>query len=65
MKEYTEEFYKVTIRARKAQDTYEKVARYVNGIRMDIQDEISLLSPKTIEEAYQMALRAEEKLMRK
>jgi len=32
---------------------------------MDIQDEISLLSPKTVEEAYQIALKAEEKLMRK
>eukprot|EP00253_Pinus_taeda_P029193 PITA_29193 len=32
---------------------------------MDIQDEIILLSPKTVEEAYQIALKAEEKLMRK
>ena len=65
MKEYTEEFYKVSIRVVETQDTDEKVARYVNGLRMDIQAEISILSPKTIEENYQMALRAEEKLMRK
>eukprot|EP00253_Pinus_taeda_P002171 PITA_02171 len=65
VKEYTKEFYKVSIRAGQTQDTDEKVARYVNGLRMDIQDEISILSPKTVEEAYQMALRAEEKLMRK
>ena len=65
VKEYTEEFYKVSIKARKIQDTDDKVARYVNGLRMDIQDEISVLSPKTIEEAYQMVLKAEEKLMRK
>eukprot|EP00253_Pinus_taeda_P029652 PITA_29652 len=32
---------------------------------MDIQDEISLQSPKTVEEAYQIALKAEEKLIRK
>ena len=31
---------------------------------MDIQDEISILSPKIVEEAYQMALKAEEKLIR-
>ena len=37
----------------------------MNGLRMDIQDEISLMSPKTLEEAYQIALKAEEKLMRK
>ena len=55
----------MSIRAGEAQDTDEKVARYMNGLRMDIQDEISLLSPKTVEEAYQIALKAEEKLMRK
>ena len=55
----------MSIRAGEAQDTDEKVARYMNGLKMDIQDEISLLSPKTVEEAYQMVLKAEEKLMRK
>eukprot|EP00253_Pinus_taeda_P003807 PITA_03807 len=65
VKDYTEEFYKVSIRAREAQDTDEKVAIYMNGLGMDIQDEICLLSPKTLEEAYQIALKAEEKLMSK
>eukprot|EP00253_Pinus_taeda_P021693 PITA_21693 len=65
VKEYTKEFYKVSIRVGEAQDTDEKVARYMNGLRMDIQDEISLLSPKMVEEAYQISLKAEEKLMRK
>ena len=51
VKEYTEEFYKVSIRAGKIQDTTEKIARYINGLRMEIQDEISILSPKTVEEA--------------
>ena len=52
VKEYTEEFYKVSIRAGEAQDTNEKVARYVNGLRMDIKEEIIILSPKSTEEAY-------------
>jgi len=65
VKEYTEDFYKVSIRAGQIQDTNEKVARYVNGLRMEIQDEISVLSPKIVEEAYQMVLKTEEKLMRK
>eukprot|EP00253_Pinus_taeda_P024796 PITA_24796 len=65
VKECTEEFYIVSTRAGETQDADEKVARYVNGLRMEIQDEISTLSPKIVEEAYQMALRAEEKLMRK
>ena len=48
VKEYTEIFYKVSIRAGQIQDTIEKIERYINGLRMEIQDEISLLSPKTV-----------------
>ena len=65
VREYTEEFYKVNIRSGHIEDTPERVARYVNGLRFDIQDELSLLSLRSIEEAYQVALKAEEKLMRK
>eukprot|EP00253_Pinus_taeda_P028498 PITA_28498 len=64
-KEYTKEFYNVSIGAGEAQYTDENVARYMNSLRMDIQDEIILMSPKTVEEAYQIVLNAEEKLMRK
>ena len=32
---------------------------------MEIQEEISMISPRTVEEAYQCALGAEEKLVRK
>jgi len=55
----------VSIRAGQIQDTTEKISRYMNGLRMEIQDEISILSPKIVEEAYQMALKVEEKLLRK
>ena len=55
----------MSIRAGQIQDTTENIARYVNGLRLEIQDEISILSPKTGEEAYQMGLKAEEKLLRK
>ena len=65
VKEYTKEFYKLSIRAGHAKDDMEKVARYINGLRYDIQDEISLLSLKTIEDSYQAALKAEEKTLRK
>ena len=41
------------------------MARYINGLRMEIQDEMSMLSPRTVEEAYQMALKDEGKLLRK
>ena len=38
----------------------EKAARYVDGLRMDIQEEINMISPRTMEEAYQCTLRAEK-----
>ena len=41
------------------------MAIYINGLRMEIQDELSMMSPKTAEEAYQMALKAEVKFLRK
>eukprot|EP00253_Pinus_taeda_P027745 PITA_27745 len=53
VKEYTIEFYRLSIRAGHTEDDMEKVARYINGLRYDIQDEINLLSLKTIEDAYQ------------
>ena len=64
-REYTEEFYKVNLRAGYAEESAEKVARYVNDLRMDIQEEISMNSPRTMEESYQCALRSEEKITRK
>ena len=65
VKEYIEEFYKLSIRAGHVEENVEKIARYINGLRYDIQDEINLLSLKTIEDAYQVALKVEEKMLRK
>ena len=65
VREYTEEFYKVNLRAGYIEDTSEKTTRYINGLRMDIQEEMSMLSPSVMEEAYQYALKAEEKISKK
>ena len=65
VREFTEEFYKVNIRSGHIEDTPEKFPRCVNSLRFDIQDELSLLSLRSVEEAYQVSLKAEEKLMRK
>ena len=65
VREYTEEFYKVNLRAGYIEDTFEKTAKYINGLRMDIQEEMSMLFPNVMEEAYQYALKAEEKISRK
>jgi hypothetical protein len=65
VREYTEEFYRLNIRAGHRESDDEKVARYLNGLRYDIQDELSMVTIRTVEDAYQMALKAEEKLSRK
>jgi hypothetical protein len=65
VKEYTEEFYRLNIRAGHWESDDEKVSRYMNGLRYDIQDELSMVTIRTVEDAYQMALKAEEKLSRK
>eukprot|EP00253_Pinus_taeda_P002972 PITA_02972 len=65
VKEYTEEFYRVNLCAGYTDETPEKTARYVNGLTMEILDEISILSPRSIEEAFQSAAKAEEKINRK
>jgi len=46
VREYMEDFYQVNLRAEYTEDTIERTPRYVNGLRLDILDEISILSPK-------------------
>jgi hypothetical protein len=65
VKEYTEEFYRLNIRVGHRKSDDEKVVRYMNGLRYDIQDEMSMVTIRTVEDAYQMALKAEEKLSQK
>jgi hypothetical protein len=62
VKEYTEEFYRLNIRAGHHESNDEKVARYMNGLRYEIQDEMSMETIRMVEDAYQMALKVEEKL---
>jgi hypothetical protein len=65
VKGHTEEFYKLNIRTGKREKDEEKFARYINGLRYEIQDEISMMSIRIVEDAYQFALKVEEKLARK
>ena len=65
VKEYTEEFYRLDIRSGHVDGDVEKIARYINGLRSGIQDEISFLKLENVEEAYQYALKAEEILTKK
>jgi hypothetical protein len=65
VKEYTEEFYQINIRAGHRESDDEKVAKYMNGLRYDIQDEMIMITIRNVEDPYQIALKAEEKLARK
>jgi uncharacterized protein YjbK len=65
MKEYTKEFYTINIQAGHRESDDEKVARYLNELRYDIRDELSMVTIQTVEDAYEMALKDEEKLSHK
>jgi uncharacterized protein YjbK len=65
VKEYTKEFYRLNIQAGHRESDDEKVARYLNELRYDIQDELSMVTIQTVEDAYEMALKYEEKLSHK
>ena len=65
VKEYTEEFNKINLRAGYIEDTTKKVARYINGLRFHIQDELSLVSLTNVDEAYPYELKVEERIPRR
>ena len=65
MKECTKKFYRLDIRFGHMDDDVEKIARYINGLRFGIQNEISFVKLKSVEEAYQYALKSEEILTKK
>ena len=65
MREYNGEFYKVNIRIGHVEDNPERVARYINEMTYEIQNEMNLLSLSSIKEEYHSSLEAEEKLVRK
>ena len=44
VKEYTKEFYRLNIRVGHRESDDEKVDRYMNGLRYDIQDEMSMVT---------------------
>jgi uncharacterized protein YjbK len=57
VKEYTEELYRLNIKASHRERDDEKVARYMNGLRYDTQDEMSMITIRMVEDSYQMALK--------
>ena len=57
VKEYIEEFYKINIRVGHRESDDEKVVRYMNGPIYDIQYDMSMVTIRMMEYAYQMALK--------
>ena len=52
VKEYTEEFYRINIRAGHQERDDEKFFRYMNGLRYEIQEEMSMMTIQTMEDSY-------------
>lgn len=61
MQDYTNEFYMLSICIEHQQTDEQMAARYVNGLKFSIQDELSMHRLNNMEETYQLALKAEEK----
>lgn len=52
MSSYTKKFQKLCLRSKVVEDESIKVARYLNGLRWNIQEDLSLLSPNTMHKCY-------------
>ncbi|KAK2991171.1 hypothetical protein RJ640_015476, partial [Escallonia rubra] len=64
VKEYTQEFHKLSLRSNLAKTESQNVSRYVNGLRLAIQDQVSLQRPYKVSDAYQLALKVKIQLTR-
>jgi hypothetical protein len=65
VKEYIEEFYRLNIKEIHHESDDEKFSRYMNGLRYEIQDEMSMVTIRNVEYDYQIASKAEVKLAQK
>jgi hypothetical protein len=49
---YTEEFHKISLRSKKQESEPEKLARYLSGLRTNIQDEITIMAPDIVNRCF-------------
>ncbi|GJU74657.1 hypothetical protein Tco_1266062 [Tanacetum coccineum] len=59
---YTAEFHRLSSRNDLSETESQQVTRYINGLRPEIQDRISLVPVYTLDDAYNLAIRAENQL---
>lgn len=64
VREYTEEFHRLSLHADLSEIKDQQVARYLAGLHIQLQDDLSLLHLPHMEDAYQVALKAEVKQQR-
>jgi hypothetical protein len=53
----------MNIRVGQREKNDEKVFRYINVLGYEIQDQINMMIVRTVEDAYQIALKEKEKLV--
>ena len=56
---YTEEFFRMSLRAVLKEPKFQQVARYVNGLKYLIQNEMSTHYFRIVDEAYKVSLKVE------
>ncbi|XP_059067510.1 uncharacterized protein LOC131858325 [Cryptomeria japonica] len=62
---YTQEFHNLTLKAKMFETEKQKLARYINGLKYSIQDELTLVSVESVHKCFQLALKIEEKQKRR
>lgn len=65
MTSYIEEFQKICLRSKFQEDESIKVARYLSGLKWNIQEEISLWTPTNIQKCHHLTIKVEERNKRK
>ena len=62
---YTKEFQGLCLISKQQKDELIKVARYLGGLKWNIQEELNLWAPTIVQRCHQPALKVEEKNKRK
>ena len=62
---YIEEFKNLVMKSKLVEPKSLKLARCMKGLRLSIQDELSLKIPTIVNQCYQLALKVKEKFKRR
>ena len=65
MENYIKEFQKLCLRSGIQEEEPLNMARYLGGLKQNIQEEISLLTPTIVHKCFQLSLKVEDKNKKK